>query len=198
MSRRLLLARHGQTAWNREGRVQGHSDPPLDAIGERQAAALARQAAELWEPALVVSSDLRRAHQTAVVVADAARCPLQLRPDLREVDVGRWEGRLRAEVRNEEPDRFAAWRQGRCPAPGASETIADAGARVRAALAAISRSGPDEGPVVVIGHGLAMQHALGLLTGEPAPHLANGEWVAVTIGDDVASEQSADAAPSLG
>lgn len=174
-SLRLLIARHGQTRWNQEGRIQGHADPPLDRTGQRQARALARDLTRLCTPTLVVASDLRRARQTAAHIAQAAGCPLELHPGLREVDAGQWERRLRSEVESGDPDGFASWRMGRRPAPGSAETIPAAGARVLATLGDIAAEADGPTPVVVVGHGLALQAALG------RPHLTNGEWVQVEV-----------------
>ncbi len=174
---RVLIARHGQTTWNREGRIQGQADPPLDATGLRQAWALALDLTRSGRPSLVVASDLRRARQTAVPIARAARCPLRFHPGLREVDVGHWEGRLRAEIQAEEPTRYADWVRGRRSAPGSPETIKAAGARVLATLTTVACHGDGSGCVVVVGHGLGLQAAFTLLAGGTAPHLANGEWI---------------------
>jgi probable phosphoglycerate mutase len=174
-TRQVLIVRHGQTAWNHQGRIQGHADPPLDRTGRRQARALSRDLARSWTPTLVIASDLWRARQTAALIARTTGCLLELHPGLREVDAGRWEGRLRAEVQAEDPDGFASWRGGLRPAPGSAETIAEAGARVLATLGHIAGAADGPGPIVVVGHGLALQAALN------GPHLANGEWVEVAV-----------------
>ena len=85
---RLYLARHGQTAWNLQGKAQGHSDVPLDDTGRLQAAALARKLADAGVER-VVSSDLSRARETA----EALGLPVETRSDLRERSFGEWEGR---------------------------------------------------------------------------------------------------------
>jgi probable phosphoglycerate mutase len=105
----ILLARHGETDWNRENRFQGHADPPLNETGRAQAAQLAAVLAA--EPlAAVYSSPLRRAFETAQILA----APHGLEPvpvdALREVDVGSWEGLTRAEIEERFPEQFARWR----------------------------------------------------------------------------------------
>jgi len=104
----ILLARHGETDWNRENRYQGHADPPLNQTGRAQAAELA--AALAAEPlAAIYSSPLRRALETAEILA----VPHGLEPvtvdALREVDVGSWEGLTRAEIEQRFPEQFARW-----------------------------------------------------------------------------------------
>ena len=93
----LLLARHGETDWNREGRWQGHTDVELNERGREQARALARQLAD--EPIDVIyASDLRRAHETALIVAEAKRMAVVTDRGLREIDVGRWSGHTPDEI----------------------------------------------------------------------------------------------------
>jgi probable phosphoglycerate mutase len=104
----ILLARHGETDWNRENRFQGHADPPLNETGRGQAAELAAALAN--EPlAAVYSSPLRRAFETAQIVG----VPHGLEPvpadALREVDVGSWQGLTRTEIEERFPEQFARW-----------------------------------------------------------------------------------------
>ena len=89
----LFLFRHGETDWNREGRLQGHTDTPLNATGVAQAQALAERLRPHRLDA-VVSSDLKRAQTTAQIVAEALRVPLFIEAGLRETDVGLAEGLL--------------------------------------------------------------------------------------------------------
>jgi probable phosphoglycerate mutase len=105
---RILLIRHGETAWNAERRLQGHLDIPLNAEGQRQAALLgALLAAEPID--LVVSSDLQRALQTAEAVAAPRRMPVLRDPLLRERCYGGFEGLLYSEIEARFPAEFAAW-----------------------------------------------------------------------------------------
>ena len=96
--RRLFLFRHGETDWNREGRLQGRADLPLNRTGIAQAEALAEK---LREHALdaVLSSNLLRAWTTGRIVAEGLGVPIFPDPDLRETDVGQAEGLLWVEAR---------------------------------------------------------------------------------------------------
>ncbi len=87
----LLLVRHGETDWNAEGRLQGHTDTPLNDYGRRQARSLADELAGDAIEA-VYSSDLARARETAEIVGARLGLPVDIDPDLREKDWGSWEG----------------------------------------------------------------------------------------------------------
>lgn len=104
----ILLARHGETDWNREGRFQGHADPPLNETGRAQAAELAAELKGV-ELAGVYSSPLRRAVETAEVVAAEHGLEPVAVDALREVDVGSWQGLRRAEIEARFPEQFARW-----------------------------------------------------------------------------------------
>lgn len=94
---RLFVARHGQTSWNILGKAQGHTDIPLDEVGQAQALALARALSDLGVER-VVSSDLLRARQTAEAVAGPLGLSVEVRHDLRERSFGEWEGRHYTQV----------------------------------------------------------------------------------------------------
>ncbi len=104
----ILLARHGETDWNRDNRFQGHADPLLNETGRAQAAELSKTLAG-EALAAVYSSPLRRAFETAQIVA--ARHGLEPVPldALREVDVGSWQGLTRTEIEARFPEQFARW-----------------------------------------------------------------------------------------
>jgi 2,3-bisphosphoglycerate-dependent phosphoglycerate mutase len=96
---RLYLIRHAQTAWNLEQRAQGHSDIPLDEIGEQQAIELGKafQGVQLGR---VFSSDLKRSVQTADRVVEATGAPMELTRDLRERSFGIHEGESFSKIRS--------------------------------------------------------------------------------------------------
>jgi len=156
-SPRVYLARHGQTAYNLEGRFQGQLPVPLDDTGRAQAAELAERAAGHGFEALWCSP-LLRARETADVVA--ATIGLQPREDerLMETDAGDWTDRTFAGVQAEAPDAFAAFVSGEpdFAFPG-GESFAQQGIRVAAALAGI-----EEGalPALVVCHGGVIRIAL--------------------------------------
>lgn len=108
---RILLARHGETTWNIEGRHQGQGfDIPLSERGAHQAAALALRLQP--EPiARAISSPLLRARQTAEIALGARAGMLTCLPGLQEISHGVWEGRLASEIRESYPELHAAWRE---------------------------------------------------------------------------------------
>ena len=156
----LIIMRHGETAWNRELRVMGHSDVPLNEEGRRQS----EQAAEVLSHFAIdriVSSPLARAVESAEIVA--ARTSLRVEKDenLAEVRFGRWQGMTYDEIRGEADYRsFLADPVG-TPTPG-GETVADVQLRARAALSQV-----DAGErVLFVSHGdiirTAVCHFLGV------------------------------------
>ena len=87
----LLLVRHGETDWNAAGRLQGHTDRPLNEYGRRQARELADRLAGDGIHA-VYASDLARARETAEILGARLGLDVVVDPDLREKDWGSWEG----------------------------------------------------------------------------------------------------------
>jgi len=109
VTRRLVLVRHGQTEWNSLRRAQGHADISLDATGHAQAAVAAPYLADML-PARLWSSDLARARETAVYVAEAAGLEVEADPRLREYDVGVRSGLTNEEFALKYPREHAAWK----------------------------------------------------------------------------------------
>ena len=108
---KILLARHGETPWNAEGRYQGQIDIPLSAIGERQAMNLGERLRGV-EITRAVASPLVRAALTAQLALEQHRAAqLTFDPDLQEIAHGEWEGLLASEIRERDPERLRAWRE---------------------------------------------------------------------------------------
>lgn len=107
---RIMAIRHGETSWNVDGRIQGHTDIPLNDQGRRQARQLARALAG-ETPAALYSSDLKRAMETAREVAHHCHVTTVPEPRLRERCFGHYEGRTFAQVALESPEQALRWRQ---------------------------------------------------------------------------------------
>ncbi len=173
---RLLVVRHGESTWNADGRWQGQADPPLSALGARQAEAAA---GGLDEPvAAIWTSDPARARRTAEIIAGrlGAGAP-RLEPRLRERDVGEWSGLTRAEIEDRWPGALAARRT-----PPGWESDARLAERVVAALHDIAWSA-DGTVALVVTHGGAirtLERELGAEP-EPVPNLG-GRWVVADHG----------------
>jgi probable phosphoglycerate mutase len=107
---RILLARHGETAWNAEGRYQGQEDIALSPVGEVQARALGERLRDVRIDR-AVASPLKRAFRTAQLALGEARLDLlRTDPGLMEIAHGEWEGLLASEIRERDGDRLHAWR----------------------------------------------------------------------------------------
>jgi probable phosphoglycerate mutase len=168
---RLLLVRHGQSTWNAEGRWQGHADPPLSPLGERQARAAAPAVAGLGVTALF-SSDLLRAHQTAEILAPPGLTPVLVRP-FRERNVGEWEGLTRVEIEARFPGMLDAHES-----PPGFESDESLMARVLPALDRIVGELADDAVVLIATHGGVIRTLERHLGTPPAP-MPNlgGRWV---------------------
>lgn len=152
---RLILVRHGATDWNGERRWQGQADPPLNARGLEQAAALAQVLQGSGMSALY-SSDLQRACQTAEALSLASGLPLNLEPRLREVHLGEWQGLLTDEIRTRYAEAFE--RRSQDPmsiAPPGGETGLQVQQRALAAVEEILRRHPEE-TVGIVSHGFTL------------------------------------------
>jgi broad specificity phosphatase PhoE len=153
----VYLARHGQTAYNLERRFQGQMQVPLDQTGIAQAHDLAERASAIDFGALW-SSPLRRARETAEIVAARIGLPIQQDARLMETDAGDWTDRSFAEIQAQTPELFEGFADGD-PAfafPG-GESFAEQGVRVGAAIAEIEQG---KLPALVVCHGVVIRIAL--------------------------------------
>ena len=164
---RLVLVRHGRTAWNLEGRAQGHTDVGLDNTGREQAQAMSAVIAAMAPDALW-SSDLARARETAACVAAEAGLEVRFDSRLREFDVGERAGLTAPEFAERYPEAYESWLSGHITGgvPGA-ETPEMVITRMVPALGEIWEStGPAE-TTVVISHGACLKVALVAFLGWP-------------------------------
>ncbi|HWJ85033.1 MAG TPA: histidine phosphatase family protein [Cellulomonas sp.] len=164
---RLLLWRHGRTAFNAEARLQGQVDIPLDDVGRWQARTAASRMLERHDPTHIVASDLVRADETARFLARAAG--IEVVPDVRvrERAFGEWEGLTGDEIHATWPEDFALWRAGGEPSRVGAETRAQVAARMAEAIAEQAGALDRHDTLVVVSHGAAISSAVGELLGMP-------------------------------
>jgi probable phosphoglycerate mutase len=171
LTRRILLARHGETEWNALGRLQGHTDIELNDAGRTQARSLAAALAGSGITA-ITTSDLSRARQTGEIVAAALQLAAPtIDPELRERHMGVFEGLTRKQCEEQHPQAWQAW-VAQTGVPHGGEPLADIVARMARVLGRIA-SEPGA-PVLVISHGGAMRLWLMRVLGTPVPLIANG------------------------
>jgi broad specificity phosphatase PhoE len=149
----LILIRHGQTDWNATGRWQGQADPPLDETGRGQARQTGLELRSLNLDVLI-SSDLRRARETAEIIAEVLGLEVQLEPRLREVNLGDWQGLYSDEIRAHWPEEVQLWLASPLATrPPNGESIHELADRVLAAIEDIAAHYPGQ-RVGVVAHEL--------------------------------------------
>lgn len=166
---RLVLVRHGQSEWNAQHRIQGHSGSGLTPRGRAQAEGTAAWVAATHPDAVLVSSDLPRCRETAGPIAGALDVAVIVDPQLRERSFGRWEGLTMEGVQAADPQLWTRWRSG-------EDVVAEVGGesgdvlaqRVTTALHRHVESAGGEGrTIVVVTHGGPVWHGLHALLGLP-------------------------------
>jgi probable phosphoglycerate mutase len=171
----VWLVRHAESAWNALGRWQGHADPGLSARGRAQALTLARTLAGEDFGALV-TSDLRRARETAAALASALGLEPEADARLRERDLGAWSGLTTPEIAGRWPAELARLREGDPDfRPHGGESIRDMRSRAHSYFAELATRCPAP-RVAVVTHG-GLIRALHRSTGP----VANGTWVRTSI-----------------
>ena len=195
--RHLVLLRHGQTEFNAGSRMQGQLDTDLSDLGRAQAIAAAEVLAKR-QPLVIVSSDLRRAHDTAVSLADC--CDVAVRTDarLRETHLGDWQGMTHQEVDAMSPGARQAWREDATWAPHGGESRVDVADRTLPLVAELVAGEPEWGeddsdrPVVLVAHGGTIAALTAALLGLPVDSwpvfggMGNASWTQLSChGADV-------------
>jgi probable phosphoglycerate mutase len=181
---RVLAWRHGRTAYNLQARLQGQVDIPLDDVGHWQARTAAAALLSHHEPALIVSSDLTRARQTAAYLGRATGLEVRTDQRLRERGFGIWEGMTGEEITVSWPSEYADWRVGLDPKGVQAEARAQVGVRVAEAIVEHAAATPT-GTLVIVSHGSAIAAGLSAMLGVPAGWhglvgMHNAHWANLT------------------
>ncbi|ORA77326.1 histidine phosphatase family protein [Mycobacterium malmoense] len=161
--RRLVMLRHGQTDFNLGSRMQGQLDTELSELGRAQAVAAAEVLGKM-QPLLIVSSDLRRAYDTAIKLGERTGLEVRLDDRLRETHLGDWQGLTHGQIDTEVPGARLAWREDATWAPHGGESRVDVAARSLPLIAELISGEPEWGskwdgvgepgrPVVLVAHG---------------------------------------------
>ena len=183
--RRIVLWRHGRTAWNAERRFQGQSDIELDAEGRAQAQRAASLLVHLT-PSRIISSDLSRAFATAQALAALTDLDVITDERLRETFAGEWEGLRRPELLATYGDAVAQWASDSHARPGGGETRIEVAERMVEAINHYVNELPPQGTLVVATHGGSARAAIGALLELPPQNwaclgvLSNCAWSILT------------------
>lgn len=186
--RRLVMLRHGQTEFNAGSRMQGQLDTDLTDLGRSQALAAAEVLAKR-QPLLIVSSDLRRAYDTAETLAQCCGLPVRVDPRLRETHLGDWQGLTHHQVDAGSPGARLAWRDDARWAPHGGESRVDVADRSTPLVAELVAGEPEWGvddaerPVVLVAHGGLIAALTAALLDLPVDNwpvlggMGNASWV---------------------
>jgi len=168
MTTRLLLVRHGRTAYNAEVRFMGRLDIPMDEQGRAQVQAVAKRLAD-ERPAAIYTSDLGRARETALAIqaATASSPPIRVDARLTEGHFGAWQGQRYADLQAQDAERLAQWEADRLRVPPPNgEALSDLAGRVSAAYDDICAAHPDQ-TVIITAHGGSLQVLIVIALGLP-------------------------------
>ncbi|MFJ4961172.1 histidine phosphatase family protein [Streptomyces sp. NPDC088729] len=167
--RKIVLWRHGQTAWNLERRFQGTTDIELTEEGVGQARRAARLLASL-KPHAIVASDLRRAAATAGELAAVTGLAVSHDAALRETYAGAWQGLTHEEIIERFGEQYAAWKRGEPVRRGGGELETDVADRAAPVVLGHAEKLPAGGTLVVVSHGGTIRTTIGRLLGLEAHH----------------------------
>ncbi len=182
--RRLVLLRHGQTAWNAVDRMQGQLETDLTDLGRAQAKDAARELSGL-HPLAILTSDLRRAVETAAELGSATGVPIELDPRLRETCLGDWQGLDHRQVDADYPGARVRWRADATVAPPGGESRVEVARRIVPVVDDL-RADRSDWPgrvIVLVSHGGAISALTTALLGLPVADwpafggLGNASWV---------------------
>jgi broad specificity phosphatase PhoE len=165
MSTTFVLVRHGETDWNRERRFQGHADIPLNEAGKGQVRELGERLADETFSA-AYTSPLRRAAESALILAARLGLHVEASDALKEVDLGSWSGLTVPEVETRFPDGYGRWVDWRSHGWDDGETYDELGRRVVAGLREIAGNHRDE-QVLAVTHGGPIRTAMAAAMGIP-------------------------------
>ncbi|MFF4171194.1 histidine phosphatase family protein [Streptomyces sp. NPDC001744] len=167
--RRIVLWRHGQTAWNLERRFQGSTDIELTETGVAQARRAARLLTAL-EPDAIVASDLKRAAATAAELAALTGLDVAHDAALRETYAGEWQGLTHEEIVARYGEQYAAWKRGEPVRRGGGELETEVADRAAPVVLEHADKLPENGTLVVVSHGGTIRTTIGRLLGLESRH----------------------------
>ncbi|MBI0297349.1 histidine phosphatase family protein [Streptomyces sp. PRKS01-29] len=162
--RRIVLWRHGQTAWNIERRFQGSLDIELTDTGVAQAHRAARLLAAL-KPDAIIASDLKRAAATAAELSTVTGLSVAHDAALRETYAGAWQGLTHEEIVERFGAEYAAWKRGEPVRRGGGELETEVADRAAPVVLESADKLPDGGTLVVVSHGGTIRTTIGRLLG---------------------------------
>lgn len=173
----LIMVRHGESETNLARRMTGQLDVSLTGLGVRQAGAACEYVTARWHIDRIISSDLKRAVQTARPFAEKTGLDIETEPALREINAGLWQGEEFTEIAQRFPDTYSAWRKDiyTCR-PEGGENVDEVAVRVTSAMRRIA-SENEGSTVLVTTHATPVRVMVCEGTGMPVSRIKEINWV---------------------
>lgn len=170
---KLILIRHGETDWNRERRIQGHTDILLNERGRAQARCIAERLS-ISGICAVYSSPLARALYTGEAIAKSNSCPVYTRNGLMEIQFGKWEGRTGAEIADTYPERWGNWGlDPAVPLAEGAESLLKVQSRAVQVVEELLKNHGSSDTVCIATHAMPVKTIISYYIGIPAASLIN-------------------------
>lgn len=167
---RLYIVRHGQTEFNVEGRLQGRMDSPLTEKGLRDAEALGKYLSDISFDA-VLASPSKRAQRTAEIICSGKDISIQVEPDMREINLGSWEGRTKEEVLRAYPQEGEIfYNKPHLYKPLEGDSYYDVQERAAAAIKRLTDE-YQEGNILIVTHTVVVRAIVAYFMGYPMERL---------------------------
>ncbi|XP_056860236.1 metal-independent phosphoserine phosphatase [Raphanus sativus] len=183
----IVLVRHGETTWNAAGRIQGQIESDLNEIGQKQAVAIAERLGKEERPIAIYSSDLKRAKDTALKIAETCFCSKVTEvPELKERHVGSLQGLYWKEGAEKEPEAYSAFfsSQNDLKIPGGGESFDQLCERSMNALVQIAKKHKGERVIVVTHGGVLRAIYMSITQASSAGKLLNASVNVVRFSDE--------------
>lgn len=166
----IYISRHGETEWNIHRRTQGQTDIPLTDKGKQQAVSLAGRLLN-ENIGQIISSDLKRAYETATIVGRHLKLEVEPSPMLREISFGCWEGSTIDEIEENYPGGLKKWRTNHDFCPDKGESLLDLSNRVKKFISSMDYKKLEDSNLLLVSHGITCKVLILELMGMPLDYI---------------------------
>lgn len=174
--RKIILTRHGETKWNKAGRLQGQKNSDLTPKGQKQALLLGQKLKD-YNLDLIISSSSGRAYETAEIINQFSQCQIIKKDELCEMSFGKWEGLSHDEIEEKWPyEKENFWKRPHLYEPVKGETFEELFERLNKVLIEIDSNYSDKN-ILVVCHGVVLKAFISLIEKKPLSKFWDGAYM---------------------